>query len=102
MPKKYEIEGGRWVTVPQLVEELGQDKDLMAMRLSRGITSIEKLKKPRNKYKQRFKPKTVKTKPKEAEKKYDYQYKVADVIKQRMYFDPLGHWKLLNNMGKKA
>jgi len=93
MPKKYEIEGGRWVTVPQLVEELGQDKDLMA---------IEKLKKPRNKYKQRFKPKTVKTKPKEAEKKYDYQYKVADVIKQRMYFDPLGHWKLLNNMGKKA
>lgn len=100
MPKKYEIEGGRWVTVPQLVEELGQDKDLMAMRLSRGITSIEKLKKPRNKYKQRFKPKAAK--PKEAEKKYDYQYKVAEVIKQRMLYDPQGHWKLLNNMRKKV
>ena len=50
MPKKYEIEGGRWVTVSELAKELGQDKGLVAMRLSRGIKELKKLKKPRNKY----------------------------------------------------
>jgi len=101
MPKKYEIEGGRWVTVGELAKELGQDKTLMAMRLSRGVTSLDRLKKPRNKHKQRF----SKTKPPKSWDKpeiYNYQYKVADVIKQRMFYDPQGHWKLLNNMRKKS
>jgi len=28
-------------------------------------------------------------------------HRVSNAMKKRMYFDPLGHWKLINNIGKK-
>jgi hypothetical protein len=91
MPKKYEIEGGRWVTVSELAKELGQDKGLVAMRLSRGIKELKKLKKPRNKYKQRFKNKV-------ADGTKAHTQHISEAIKGRMYFDPLGHWKLIKDV----
>ena len=29
------------------------------------------------------------------------QHRISSAMKERMYFDPLGHWKLINNIGRK-
>ena len=30
------------------------------------------------------------------------QHRISSAMKERMYFDPLGHWKLINNIGRKT
>jgi len=76
--KIYTLDDGSKWTLVQVADKTGLSKNAAGVRLNKTRNASYVLK-----------PKAVKDKTKD-------NTRVSEAIKQSMYFDPLGHWKLLN------
>jgi len=76
--KTYHLEDGSKWTIPELIKETDLSKNALTVRLHKSRDPA------------------VILKHKDDNGSIVQQVRVSEAIKKRMFFDPLGHWKLLN------
>jgi hypothetical protein len=76
--KTYRLDDGSKWTIPEMVAETGLSKNALTVRLHKS------------------KDPNIVLKPKDSNGSVIQGARISEAIKQSMYFDPLGHWKLLN------
>ncbi len=76
---KYRCSDGKLRTARDAAKEFGLGLSTMSNRMSRGILNVEDLSRPSGRSKNGEMSKVV-----------------SEIVKQRMFFDPDGHWALIN------
>lgn len=87
--KTFELSDGSVMTADDVSNKYNIELRVARSRLSSGIRDIDKLKKPVRPHKKSNKY---------LNKKFEYKkdYKPSKEMEKRMFYDPLGHWKLIN------